>query len=506
MRDRISRLLTTVSGPVALSACCLVWAFAAAAATAPSEPGSGWVSSYFDQARLLAPDGTFFVATAPYARLDMARWLGGRDATALPARTRWLLAMLSQEVAPEAAFLAEGKLVWVADAGLSFGAEHGRKPVPEGRVGLWLYAPSGLTLWTSLDASANAPDRHRVETRPWRERWQASFGRGGIGYDRGGISLVAGRDEVGWGGSRETGLLFAGDAPAMDMVKLALGTRRVLFTALHSQLRPGRHDPWGTGVRRFVAAHRLEVLLGRNWDISVSEAVLYGGEGRTFEPGYLNPLAPFYAEQWNSYRNDNLLVSGDVSLSLPGRGEVRAEVVIDDFQIDPGSEPNEMGFGIWADAVNPWLGDRSLVGCSYVRIANRTYGHAVPWNRWVQEGKVMGFPGGPDGDSFQAKATWAPWNSVELDARYNLARRGEGLVDDVQDQPGRETKFPSGVVETRHDLSAGAAWRPSRALEIHGRVGWLSTSNTDNVDGRRASGLEVSAAVAYDLRVWRKAD
>ena len=507
MRHSLSRLLKAICGLAPLSACCLVCGFGVAIA-GPTESGTDWVCRYFDQARLLVPAEGFLAATAPPERLDILRWLEELDPgeAGYPARTRWLLAVLRQELAPEAAFRAAGKPVWVADAGLDLQALRGSKPVAESRVKFWFYAPSGLTLWTSFQATANAADRHRVETRPWRERWHASFSRGGIGYSRGSLSIFAGRDEAGWGASRDTGLLFAGGAPAMDLVKLGVGTRRVLLTALHSQLRPGRSDPWGAGVRRFVAAHRLEVLLGRHWDVALSEAVLYGGEGRTFEPGYLNPLAPLYAEQWNTYRNDNLFVGGDVRFSLPGRGELRAEVVIDDFQIDPDSEPNEVGFGIWADAINPWLGDRSVVSCSYVRVANRTYGHAIAWNRFVQEGQVMGFPGGPDGDSFCARSTWAPWNSVEVAAGYSLTRRGEGRVDDSQDQPGRRTKFPSGVVETEHRLAADVAWRPFYSLDIHGCVGWSSTHNAGNTDGRTRSGIELSVALAYDLRVWQSGD
>jgi len=478
----------------------------APAEAAPTEPGTSWVCQYFDELRLLSPGEACFVLTGPCERLDLARWVerqgvGGGSAA---SREQWLAAMLSRELAPEICRDASGVPVWVLDASLGGGLEGERKPVAEDMLRAWVYLPGGLALWTSMRTTANAPDDHRVETRPWRDRWRASLDYGGVGYHKGGFSVFAGRDEASWGASRVMGLLFSGAAPTLDMLKLELRSRRVLFTSFHSQLRRSVRDPWAAGVRRFVAAHRLEIIAGKRWDFSVSEAVLYGGEGRGFEPGYLNPLAPFYAEQWNSHRNDNLLVGADVLLRLPGHAEIKGEVVVDDFQVDPGPEPNKLGFGLAINAVNPLVGERSMVGFSYFWIADGSYGLALPWNRFVEEGKVMGFPGGPDGDRLEAWSSWAPLNSVALQAGYSLTRQGAGRIAESQDGGGFNITFTSGAVERTHSVTAGATWRPSYPLRVQALAQWSSRRNVANVRGSTASSFKASLAVTYDLRVWRR--
>ena len=307
-----------------------------AATGSPTEPTAGWVYPYFRELRLRSPGCPFFVSTGPYERLDVASWLrrGCEGGSPEGARAEWLRGMLDVEYAPEAAAgeSASPVVTFVTAPGL--GLRTDRRAKPEMLTNLTVYSPKGVSLWTSFRATANAPENHKVGTKQWHGPWRASLDHGGAGYRNGGFSIFLGRDEVSWGASRERGLLFSGAAPSMDMVKFSFTHKNLCFTSLHSQLRSSAADQWAPSVRRFVSAHRLEYLPGRRWGFSLSEAVIYGGEGRGFSLGYLNPMAPFYAEQWNSRSDDNILMAGDVSFLLPGRIDVRAEVVVDDFQLD----------------------------------------------------------------------------------------------------------------------------------------------------------------------------
>lgn len=478
----------------------------------PTEPSASWVYPYFDQLRLAGRECPFFVMTGPYERLDVARWLEGeRDrGSHETARVKWLRRMLRQEFAPEIAFEKAADMVWSFDTALGSRFEKDRRVKPELLSGLRVYTKEGLCLWTSLRVTANAPGNHKVETQPWEERWRASCDYGGIGYDKGRFSVFMGRDEVSWGASRQLGLLFSGVSPSMDMLKFTIRSKNLLFTSFHSELRRGDADPWdakacsSVKVRRFVSAHQLELLLGHRLDLSLSEAVIYGGEGRDFELGYLNPLAPFYAEQWNSDWNDNIFIDGGFSFLFPGRAEVRGEVMVDDFQIDFKSEPNEMGFGLSLNAVNPLLGDAAHWGCSYFRVANRTYGHRIAWNRFMQEGKVMGYPDGPDGDRFGIWSSWAPEDALELRIGYGLKRQGEDRASDPQDEKGRPGKFPSGTVETVHTVGADVSWRPSYVFLVRGAVEWSNETSIGNVRGEDRSGLNFILNLTYNLRFARE--
>jgi hypothetical protein len=483
----------------------------------PSEPVASWVYPYLDQIMLLQPTPRFHVLTGPYSRLDVAAWLAGAGTTSPAAhggRAAWLRAVLVEEFAPEIAFkgggpgagfgMPSGRPDYAAifDARVGSRLETDRKVKPEALLGLTVYTGQGLDLWGRLGVSANAPELHKVEARPWRERWRASLDQGGVGYRVGAFSVFVGRDEISWGASRETGLLLSGSAPSADMIRFSAGGRRLLFTSFHSKLRRGKDDPWGEDVARFMAGHRLE-LIGRRLNLSVSELVVYGGPGRGLEPAYLNPLAALYAEQWNSGRNDNVLVGGDFSLVFAGSAEVRGEIVIDDFQIDAGSEPQELGAGVSLRVVNPLLACGSIVGSSYYLVTNRTYGHNVAWNRLVQEGRPMGYPEGPDGDAFKVWALTPLGRAWSVQLAYTRSRRGEGRIDRPQDEPGRSLRFPSGVVETGQTVTLETIWRPFHTLGLTACGAWSDVGNTGNVCGASNDRLWLSLKVEYTLRAAR---
>jgi hypothetical protein len=162
-----------------------------------------------------------------------------------------------------------------------------------------------------------------------------------------------------------------------------------------------------------------------------------------------------------------------------------------------------LAFGLNATALNPLSPANSMVGLAYYLATNRTYGHIVHWNRFTQDGKVMGFPAGPDGDRFEAWSSAAFGEAYLAKLTYVLARRGEGRVDDSQLLPGRALRFPSGTVESTHTVSAEFCWRPCRAFEVAAAAEWWKATNAGNIEGRDDDGLRLVASLTYDLRLVR---
>lgn len=490
-----------------VAAVAAVMCAAGPASGSPTQPTDTWVYPYLEELRLREGGPGFFIMTGPYGRQDLAGWLAARASAGpdVEPRSAWLAAMLAEEFAPEAALAARGGRLLSGSARLGCRLETDRKIKPEALLALDAYAGDGLSLWTRLRVTANSPAAHAVEAEPWREEGRASFDQGGVAFRRGAWSIFAGRDAVAWSPTPGLGLVLNGAAPAFDMVKLSVATGRLAFTSLHSQLRAGEADPWYelAYVHRYLSAHRLEVLVTPRLNLGMSEVVIYGGADREFEFGYLNPAGAFYAEQWNSGAEDNILVSVDGALLLPGRAEVRAEVLFDDFQIDSGSEPNEIGLGLSATAANPLRPGASLAGVTYALVTNRTYGHRLDLNRFVQENEVMGFAAGPDADRLEVWSSAAVRDCYQVRIGYTLERRGEGRVDDPQDEPGRSLRFPSGTVESTHTLSAEVSWRPSRALSVEAAAEWSEVANAGNVDGQDCDDARVALSLTYDLRWLR---
>jgi hypothetical protein len=365
-----------------------------------------------------------------------------------------------------------------------------------------VYVPWGLSLWSSIRVTLNDPNGHKTHAKVWKDRGRASMEHGGIGYRRKWFSIFFGRDQIAWGAARERGLLFSGSAPSYDMLKLRLGTGRFRYTSFHTRLRL---DPEGDPLeeeqkRRYISAHRLDIIACRLLAFSVTEAVIYGGYMRDFEPVYLNPAGLLYAEQWNSHSDDNILIAGDFSFIVPGRVEIRGELMVDDFQYDFGGEPHKFAAGLGIAGLNPLRPARSMLGGSYYHIRGGTYNHHIVLNRFVHEGSIMGYPDGPDGDRLDLWVSLALPEPIYWRMDYSFRRRGEGSVTDVQLPESPHLDFPSGTVETEHRVGLGLSWRPAFAWILNGSVVYSSIDNLDNRGGQYESGFDFGLGLTFNYK------
>jgi hypothetical protein len=464
----------------------------------PAEPTDSWVYPYLYELRIREVLEPFPVSTGPYGRLEAAALLDGFRTDEAGARGAWVARMLDTEFEGETRVLREGS-GWTGGVRLRARAETDSRSSGEAFGRFAYYSHIGVALWTSIRSSINGDGLHKSATQVWSDRGRASVDYAGIAYRNGGFMVSLSRDEVSWGATRRGGLLFSGTAPCFDMVTLGYRTGRVAFTSFHSKLRGG--DGYEEGVRRFVSAHRLEVLPSDLISFSLSEAVIYGGRYRTFEPVYMNPLTIFYADQWNSGWNDNILIAGDFALLFPRRAEIRGEIMIDDFQYDFGNEPHEFGAGLSISAVNPFAPSISLVEASYHHIRNQTYGHFISRNRFIHEGKVMGYEDGPDGDRFALTVTLARPESMQWKAHYSLRRKGEGRAADIQEERGPRVDFPSGTVETVHRMGLAFAWRPCHMWLLEAGAEYHRRRNADHIEGVDEDGWELSLDAQFNLKV-----
>ena len=479
----------------------LLLAIAVGACAMPTEPSAGWVYDYIDELRLSADSLSLFGASLPYERnelgnaVERCRITEGSDGE----RAKYLLNLVKSELAAESAWKRDGMNLFTGEFTSGIEARTGEKIGSDNLLRFSFYFMERVALWTYLRLTVTDPGAHRTETEPWGDYFRASFDHGGLGYKGGRFSLFLGRDEVAWGLDRDRGLLMSGAAPTMDMFRFTYLEEKVLFTSVHSRLRRCADDQWDAAVRRYVSAHRLDLKLWPRLTFGLSEVVLYGGEYRDFEPVYVNPIGVFYAEQWNSGTEDNVLFAGDLTLLFPRAAELRMEVVIDDFQYDFGS-PHEMGFGFDLEARNPLLDLYSLLGCSYFHIRNGTYGHRVEYNRYTHENKIIGYPYGPDGDFLEFRFSFSLPTEALWTVRFSQRRQGEGRVSDAQDEPPEDAGFPSGAVEKTLRAGFEVSWRPSYAWLIEGGVEWYSVSNMDNIDGADRDEMRFALGVGFNYK------
>jgi hypothetical protein len=333
-------------------------------------------------------------------------------------------------------------------------------------------------------------------------------------------TVTFGRLRPVWG-PRPVNLVLSETADPLDLLAASYTTGRLAFHFLFARLDKSRPDSldlvrfpgYSFADNRYLAAHRLDIKLHRRLRVGLTETIVFGGEGRSPELYYLNPLQVFHAAQVNEKVDDNTILGFDFT-ALPGRGTVLyGQVIVDDAQIDNQSqgdqEPAEWGLlaGLFkAGKIGSLVPD---VRVEYVRLTNRTYHQLHPRNRYLYHDKPLGHPLGPDADSLAVTARFWPnrmlWTEFELAYR----RHGEGSLLKPWDEPWMvatgeyHEPFPTGVVEktTAVAIRAGGfiplAGYAADHLFITLDAGWKNIKNRQNISGRSTNTAWIDVSLTW---------
>jgi hypothetical protein len=323
--------------------------------------------------------------------------------------------------------------------------------------------------------------------------------------------LLLGRDHLRWGPGKEDVLLLTDQIPPFDMLKLEgqLGSFRfVYFSTVLDQIWVPAGEESGKPsrsffARRYLSGHRINLKLKFGLEMGISEVILYGGEHRSLEPYYLNPLLPYYGEQYNQDQDDNALWSFDVALTWFKNKEFYAEILLDDFQYDFESEPQQTGFQIGLNHAEIFGLKRSFAHLEYTKINNWVYGQNKLWNTYTYHGFGMGSILGPDADRFFFRFIHHLNKDLELSFSEEYRRKGEGAIETPQTSAvPYPKKFPSGIVEYSNQIRFEASYQPSAHFKLDWAWGLRRVRNFQNISGHKADDFFLEGSL--ELHLWKE--
>jgi hypothetical protein len=302
--------------------------------------------------------------------------------------------------------------------------------------------------------------------------------------------VSAGRVARNWGPAPLDGLQVGRYADTYDHLYLRLGVE-----SLHLSSIVARLDDMTVGTdsvaERYFTAHRLSARW-KGVEIAASEAVVYGGIGRGFEPSLANPFSLLDLLQYTERKSLNVNYALDLAWRTAGHGLYAGQFLVDDFQFDRCGvrcqEPASLGYSIVAEAM-PFVGDaRSFA--NYTRVTNLTYRSASPWERYTSFDLSLG-RGQSDFDELRAGVELAPPLGGPLRLYGAYRRQGEGdyrkPFPPVSDNPTTPLIF-AGVVTKVSRI--GAAWTRSGHVSWTLDAGYNWVSNAEHVAGSRSDGFE----------------
>lgn len=344
----------------------------------------------------------------------------------------------------------------------------------------------------------NAPkDNARVQDAYLDARWPIA-------------EVFFGRESRNWGPSDLDGLLLGHYAYSYDHLYARLGPR-----AVHLQILVARLNdmPLGgdTVAERFFTIQRLAVEL-HTFEIALSEAIVYGGPGQSFNPSYLNPLNVFWLTQNNESNSYNPAYTTDgknqYSLETAWRsrtfGSYALQLYLGDFQIRQASclplcsKPPSGGATGTIDGF-PFFGQQRLFA-SYTIVSNLAYRNDNPYESYTEWG--LGLGRGYSGyDEAKAGIDLAVIPAVPLKVYAAYRRQGQSNYLEVEPPadslPTTPTIF-SGIVSHIARLGvSGAITVPY--LEISGDIGVNHATNYNNVAGVTRTSLAGEIKVALSV-------
>ena len=368
-----------------------------------------------------------------------------------------------------------------------------------------------LVLKDRVIIDTKAEKERRYWGRKWKKNLTGVFDEAYAQVDLKYFHLLLGRDHLRWGPGKEDVLLLSDQIPPFDMLKLEgrLGSFKfIYFTTILDQVwvpSSGESGQASLGffAKRYLSGHRVNLKLKFGLEMGISEVVVYGGQNRNPEPYYLNPLLPYYGEQFNQDVDDNPLWAFDLALTGFKNKEFYAEILVDDFQYDFKSEPQQTGFQIGFNCAQIFGQKESFMNLEYTKINNWVYGQNKPWNIYTYHGFGMGSILGPDADRLFSKFAYHLRKDIEFSFSEGYKRKGEGRIETPQTSAvSYHKKFPSGIVEYTNQIRFETSYQPSCNFKLDWAWGYTRIRNFQNVGGKKADdfGLEMR----LNLNLWKE--
>ena len=326
--------------------------------------------------------------------------------------------------------------------------------------------------------------------------------------------VFVGRLGRNWGPPAVDGLLLGHYAYTYDHLALTIGVPALHLTTIAARL-DDRQVSADTVAQRYFSIHRLSGRW-RGLEIAASEAIIYGGRGRGFEPKWLNPLNGFYLSQLNESPNVNGSFGSDGNISYGleaafrshGSGILHGQFQLDDIAVNSCDtfckKPPSYGFTLTADGIRipggERFGDTRAYGL-YTRVTNLTYRNATSFEQYAFENVGLG-RGFSDYDELRLGLDAIIASHHPVRAYFAKRRQGEGDYR-IPQPPAAQFPFTptflSGVVEHVSRIGVSASGTFSRDFDFSGDFGYNRTRNADHVIARERNGIEARLVLRFQL-------
>lgn len=424
-----------------------------------------------------------------------------------------LLEKLQREFAPELAHLSDKEVQYRlrTRGAIQLRSKRDNSKIAPAYEGAFLYgAGEWVTFYQEFEI-ANSPDKYPIHgktaskrLKPWRGDFTADFKRVYLHFPISKLEFLVGRDQLFWGTGFRGAVGISDNSPPFDLILLTGRFGKIKGTSFTAQLDNAWHDE---GPRRYLASrhlagHRLDCQVNDRVEVGVSELILYGGETRGIEWQYFNPILPYYASQYNSDKDDNVMFLFEGAVRPVDGFRLYGEYLVDDVQYVKANDPHAVA---WLTGLewNRMLEARRLgIRAEYARVNRWAYTHLVPENQFTHFGSIIGHEIGVDADLTYLEGNYLINADARINLFFELERQGEaGVEDRYTGEDFRSIPFPSGTVERRHGIGFRFVYEPLRAWQLDLSYQHAYTVNRSHQDGMNQNSNHLEFQFRY---LWER--
>ena len=256
----------------------------------------------------------------------------------------------------------------------------------------------------------NGDKVYRLQDQIMKGAWNQSPNDGATFFDRSGGEIAYSspimdfrfaHQSTTWGLGEFSQLILSDNVEQFPYISISKHWKWGSFTFMHgkllSQANSDSIDGQPVYPEKWIAAHRFEFSPSSRVSIGLSELIIYGN--RSVEWAYLVPFNFYRATEHYLRDRDNETIALDIEARLFRGGKVYGTVFIDELSTSKLFTDwfgNKHGFQFGLHLADPFHLNNLSLRFEYIAIMPWVYTHRFKINRYIHDGRSLGFSTGPN--------------------------------------------------------------------------------------------------------------
>ena len=318
----------------------------------------------------------------------------------------------------------------------------------------------------------------------------------GAGYQNQWVTLQIGKGRENWSAGNDIQLALDFESDSYDYFLLSSDYNKVRVNYFHGFL-----ETTDLNVNRYISGKGIEWTNKKSLVIGISEIVVYSGENRSFDFGYLNPISSHLEVDLNNRsnqigsQNSNGIWQAHLDWLLFKKLRISGNLLFDEYVLDPEQEiGKEHGNGFSVKIVlnnfKPASNNNVLsFYSSIIKIGTPTFRHSIGTNNLINNGKPIGWKFGSDGYELNSGINFFNRQNLITSISLKTIQIGEESIIKRAYEPYKDYikgKFPSGRLNKIKTFNLGVDWNWKPDITLFLKLGYSR---------------EISSSIDFNLRI-----